>query len=141
MKYSSFKTPTYEEYIAKLEKKREKDKERKKSQAAVKGQERTKQQRKEDDKLEEEWRTEVLKRDGYKCQYPKCRVSHKSLHAHHVAPRSQRPDLKYVVSNGKALCFAHHEAVHKFPLKSQEMGLLSNRSMELARKEGTLGQF
>lgn len=116
-------------------------KKKRKSQAAIRGKERTRQRQKEHDKQEEEWRLEVLQRDGDKCQYPKCKTSSKSLHAHHVAPRSQRPDLKYVVSNGKGLCFIHHEVVHKFPKKSQEMGLLSNRTMELARKEGTLGQF
>lgn len=114
---------------------------KKKSQAAIKGRERSRQHRKEEDKKEEEWRLAVLERDGYRCQYPKCTVKHKSLHAHHVAPRSRRPDLKYVVSNGKGLCFIHHEAVHKKPKEAIEMGLLSDRSMELARKEGTLGQY
>ena len=114
---------------------------KKKSQAAIRGKERTRQREKEHDKLEEEWRTSVLERDGYKCQYPKCKISHKSLHAHHVAPRSRRPDLKYTVSNGKGLCFTHHETVHKYPIKAEELGLLSTRSMELARKEGTLGQY
>lgn len=114
---------------------------KKKSQAAIRGRERSRQRQKEDAKKEEEWRTAVLEQDKFTCQYPACRVVSKSLHAHHVAPRSQRPDLKYVVSNGKGLCFIHHEAVHKYPKKSQEMGLLSNRSMELARKENTLGQY
>lgn len=117
------------------------DSKKRKSQAAIKGRERSRQRQKELDKKEEEWRLEVLQRDGYRCQYPKCKVSSQSLHAHHVAPRSQRSDLKYVISNGKGLCFVHHETVHKFPKKSQELGLLSNRSMELARKEGTLGQY
>lgn len=114
---------------------------KKKSQAAITGRERSRQHRKEEDKKEEEWRLAVLERDGYRCQYPKCRVSHKSLHAHHVNPRSRRPDLRYVVSNGKGLCFFHHEVVHKNPLKGEELGLLSTRSFELARKEGTLGQY
>lgn len=121
--------------------KQEEPKKKKKSQAAVRGRERSRQRQKEDKQREEEWRKAVLERDGYHCQYPDCTVVNKSLHAHHVAPRSQRPDLKYVVSNGKGLCFVHHERVHKYPIKAQEQGLLSMRSVELARKEGTLGQY
>lgn len=112
---------------------------KKKSQAAIRGKERTRQREKEQAKLEEEWRTAVLERDKYTCQYPKCTVRSKSLHAHHVNPRSRRPDLKYVVSNGKGLCFSHHDKIHKNPKKAVELGLLSTRTYELARKEGTLG--
>lgn len=114
---------------------------KKKSQAAIRGRERSRQRDKETEKREEEWRTAVLQRDGNRCRYPACCAVSRSLHAHHINPRSRRPDLKYVVSNGAVLCFLHHEFVHKNPLKGVALGLLSTRSMELARKENTLGIY
>lgn len=141
MKWSTFKTPSYYEYIAKLEAKEEKRKNSKKSQAATQGKVRSRLRRQILDEQEEAWRTAVLELCGYKCQYPKCTIVDKSLHAHHIAPRSQRPDLRYVVSNGAGLCFSHHDYVHLNPRKGEDLGLLSTRSVELARKENTLGQY
>lgn len=112
-----------------------------KSQAAVKWRERSRQRQKEEEKKETEWRTAVLLRDGYKCRYPACCEVGRSLHAHHISPRSRRPDLKYVVSNGATLCFRHHDFVHMNSSKGVALALLSTRTMELARKEGTLGKY
>jgi predicted restriction endonuclease len=83
-----------------------------------------------------EWARKVLERDGYKCQWPEgCQTRDNRIDPHHIAERSLRPDLKYVVSNGKALCRTHHDWV---PLHRQEaiaMGLLSEESYEAARKK------
>lgn len=114
---------------------------KKKSQAAIKGRERTRQREKEQEQLEENWRKEVLQRDGYKCRYPACCAVGRGLHAHHISPRSRRPDLKYVVSNGATLCFRHHDYIHLNPKKGVALGLLSLRTYELARKENTLGRY
>jgi hypothetical protein len=51
-------------------------------------------------------------------------------HAHHVAPRSQRPDLKYELDNGKTLCLKHHDWVHAHPVEANRMGLLSTEKYE-----------
>lgn len=82
-----------------------------------------------------EWSRRVKERDGWECQWPGgCTTDDKRIDAHHMAERSQRPDLKYVVSNGISLCRTHHDWI---PLHRQEaiaMGLLSEETYEAARK-------
>lgn len=55
------------------------------------------------------WREKVLRKAGYVCE--ECKRYGKNIeatHAHHIKPREEFPELQYVVSNGKALCTAHH---------------------------------
>lgn len=59
------------------------------------------------------WRKKVLRRDKYLCQ--ECLRYGKKVratHAHHIKPREECPELQYVVSNGQALCAAHHNEKH-----------------------------
>jgi hypothetical protein len=51
------------------------------------------------------WRAAVRKRDRHKCK--KC-GSRKRLHAHHIKPWAEFPQLRHVVSNGISLCRACH---------------------------------
>jgi hypothetical protein len=51
-------------------------------------------------------------------------------HAHHVAPRSRRPDLKYDVSNGRFLCFECHNWCHSNVLAATSTGWLSDAKYE-----------
>lgn len=86
------------------------------------------------------WAKEVKERDEYVCQRPHCPDCHnvpsKSNHAHHIAPRSRRPDLKRELSNGLTLCFGAHDWVHSHPIEATELGLLSDETYEIAmRKE------
>ncbi len=55
-----------------------------------------------------EWAVAVKERDGQRCT--KC-GSHEHLHAHHVIPRQERPDLEFDLSNGLTLCRSCHSAV------------------------------
>ena len=55
------------------------------------------------------WRQAVLLRDNWQCQA--CgRVCGKKREAHadHIVPVSERPDLRYEVSNGQCLCVSCH---------------------------------
>lgn len=78
------------------------------------------------------WQQAVREKDRYTCQ--RCGKVEKHIHAHHVAPRSRRPDLKHEVSNGKCLCNSCHTWVHRNPIEATALGLLSDASYELAQK-------
>lgn len=81
---------------------------------------------------EKMWRTGVKERDGYNCQ--RCGVHSKQNHAHHIAPRSRRPDLKFDRKNGITLCADCHRWVHENPVESTAAGLLSDATYEAAQK-------
>lgn len=84
---------------------------------------------------EARWSKEVRERDNYICQFPGCFKGGKSIDTHHIAPRSLRLDLKFVVSNGVALCRGHHRHVHANRDEAVAMGLLNLESYELAQKK------
>lgn len=95
---------------------------------------------------ENQWREEVLKRDGYQCRWihsetkRRCRRRGEQLHAHHILERSQRPDLVLVVENGAALCSEHHDRLHHTVagrLWGRMAGLLGGETYEKARKKLT----
>lgn len=56
-----------------------------------------------------EWSKAVKARDK-KCQ--ECGTD-KDLHAHHIIPKAERPDLTLDLSNGKALCYRCHKQEHE----------------------------
>lgn len=86
------------------------------------------------------WGRRVRARDRNICRYPiGCASGDNRIDPHHIAPRSQRPDLSYIDSNGICLCRWHHDWVHANPLQARAKGLLSGRTMELAAKENTIG--
>lgn len=58
------------------------------------------------------WRKQVLTRDGYQCKWPDCKCK-KRLQAHHIKPWSACYSLRFAVSNGITLCYAHHNAIKK----------------------------
>lgn len=60
------------------------------------------------------------------------------LDAHHIAERSLRPDLKYDVTNGIALCRAHHDWIPLHRKEAIRLGLLSDQTYELAQKRKAL---
>jgi hypothetical protein len=55
------------------------------------------------------WRKAVFERDGYKCQ--NC-GSQKTLHAHHIKPRKDYPELAFDIKNGITLCKKCHIIEH-----------------------------
>ena len=61
----------------------------------------------------EHWRELVLKRAKYQCEecarYGRLKAA---TVAHHVKHADEFPELRYVVSNGRALCAACHNKMH-----------------------------
>ncbi len=135
MKNSGFRRLTYEEIIAKQQKRQEKKNAKPKSQAARMWKKRSNKKKTDNDKRELEWKRSVRERDLFECQYPGCNIKDRSIHCHHINPRSQRKDLIHVVSNGICLCWKHHEEVHQHPLEAVELGLLSKETREKFDKE------
>ena len=65
------------------------------------------------DPRHQRWREQVLKKAGYLCQ--ECaRYGRKTeaTVAHHIKHADEYPELRYVVSNGRALCAACHNKEH-----------------------------
>lgn len=94
--------------------------------------------RKHRSKIETDWINDVRERDNYTCRWPKCGYYSKHIHAHHIHTKRQRPDLKWVASNGACLCFTHHDHLHHTVAgrrKARAIGLLGTKTYELAQKE------
>lgn len=83
------------------------------------------------------WSKAIKERDVY-CQWPHCwRIGPSiAIDAHHKAMRSQRPDLKYELSNGIVLCRFHHTFTHSEEGRDEavSLGILNLESYELAMK-------
>lgn len=80
------------------------------------------------------FKREVRERDNYTCQFPKCGYYSKHIDVHHIAKRSQRPDLKFESSNAVCLCREHHRWTDTHHDEAVRMGLLSIESYELASR-------
>ena len=62
------------------------------------------------DPIYKAFRTEVLKRDHFSCQFPDC--GRKSqLEVHHIKTWKECPSLRTDVDNGITLCSYHHRKV------------------------------
>lgn len=59
-----------------------------------------------------EWSNAVRERDGHKCK--ECGATGR-LHAHHVKPWKDHPELRWDVDNGVTLCPRCHQKAHEFP--------------------------
>ena len=57
-----------------------------------------------------EWRTEVFRRDEYKCVC--CGVNSNTLEAHHILSYASNEDIRTDVSNGVTMCRKHHVEFH-----------------------------
>lgn len=57
------------------------------------------------------WRQAVYRRDGYKCM--NCGGVDGGIHAHHIKPWADYPDLRFDVDNGITLCPTCHRAIHR----------------------------
>lgn len=78
---------------------------------------------------------QVRERDNFTCQYPQCGKHGKSIDVHHIAKISQRPDLKFDPDNLICLCREHHDWTDHNRAKAIKLGLLSDESYELAKKQ------
>lgn len=85
------------------------------------------------------WSADVRERDLQTCQKPDCEFCHnvegQGTIAHHVSPRSRRPDLRLDRTNGITLCPKAHTWCHfTDPLEATRLGLLSDSTYEAAMK-------
>lgn len=62
------------------------------------------------------WRRLVFERDCHTCQ--KCQLPSEELHAHHLKPWNNHPELRYDISNGVTLCDKCHLKIPKSTQKS-----------------------
>lgn len=84
------------------------------------------------------WSQAVRKRDGNQCQWPDgCQTGDTKIDPHHIAERSLRPDLRYKVNNGIALCRTHHDWLPLHRSEAIALGLLSEETYERAAKNRT----
>jgi hypothetical protein len=91
------------------------------------------------------WARKVKARDGNECQVSRFRglgaygftgiACSGVLDAHHIAEKSLRPDLKYELSNGIALCRRHHSWIPLNRAEAIRIGVLSDATYEAAQKE------
>lgn len=66
------------------------------------------------------WRDKVFQRDNYTCQI--CEQYGVKIHADHIKPWAEYPELRYEVTNGRALCVPCHYYVtfkKKMPIGSK----------------------
>lgn len=64
------------------------------------------------------WRLAVFRRDGFKCRHCGRKGKNVRLEADHILPKAARPDLIYVVSNGRTLCRSCHRKTPTFGRKA-----------------------
>lgn len=77
------------------------------------------------------WSQAVRGRDDHRCQ--RCgKRDEENNHAHHIAPRSRRPDLKSDLNNGITVCPDCHAWIHSHPIEAEAAGLLSSETYEKA---------
>lgn len=57
------------------------------------------------------WRRSVKERDGYKCIW--CGSS-KDLHADHIKPFKDYPELRFAIDNGRTLCLKCHKTTDSY---------------------------
>ena len=57
-----------------------------------------------------EWRNRIYKRDGRKCQMPRCGYK-RALNAHHIIRWADAPHLRFDEDNGITLCWKCHKEI------------------------------
>lgn len=62
-------------------------------------------------KKKRSWGIAVRHRANYACEV--CGDRDITLHAHHIKPKAQYPELRYDIDNGILLCIDHHAIAHE----------------------------
>ena len=64
------------------------------------------------DPVYKDWRIKILKRDRFRCRFPKCSIKgKKKLHVHHIRQWADYPTLRFDINNGITLCAEHHKMI------------------------------
>ena len=121
MRRSGFTKPTYEEAIEKRRKRAEKLKARL-GTATVKRTATGPRKRSKKASLLAGFNAKVRAKYNYTCQFPGCGYYSKTIDVQHINKKSQRPDLKYDISNGITLCRLHHDWIDN-TVEGRKMGL------------------
>lgn len=64
------------------------------------------------------WRTAVFMRDDYTCQ--NCYIKGGTLHADHIKPFAQYPELRFAIDNGRTLCVSCHMKTETWGRRAHE---------------------
>ena len=79
-------------------------------------------------KIREQFRQQVFKRDGNKCSF--CDKTTK-LDAHHITDRSLMPNGGYVKENGITLCPEHHYDAEMFNISAGDTWIIGMHPNDL----------
>ena len=63
------------------------------------------------DPIYKQFRTDVLKRDKFKCKMCKASGKRSRLHVHHIRKWASASSLRFETSNGITLCYSCHKEV------------------------------
>ena len=85
------------------------------------------------------WADAVRERDNYTCW--RCGYYNKNNHAHHIATRARRPDLKLDIDNGMTLCMSCHGWVHYHPKEAAKQGFLISGKYPSPREKIRIGSI
>jgi len=61
-----------------------------------------------------DWRQSIYNRDNHTCQH--CGKNHCKVHAHHIKPAKDHPELRFDLDNGICLCAECHKNEHSILL-------------------------
>lgn len=80
------------------------------------------------------WRASVLRRDNGTCQ--ECGARNVIMHAHHIKPFNDYPDMRYDVSNGVTMCASCHVKLESPLVKLESQIKRARTILKKLREQG-----
>lgn len=80
------------------------------------------------------WRAAVLSRDKYICR--ECGTQNAIMHAHHIKPFRDHPELRFAVDNGLTLCASCHARIEGPLVKLESQVKRAKTILDKLRKQG-----